>query len=94
MALAAGFLVLPGLGTGALGFEQNAAPAPQEDYLPIQSLGEEPPGPAEELPQSLHAAWCLGRYDTYDVGTNTFLTDNQLRRECVSPYGAGTDGAD
>ncbi|WP_074221199.1 BA14K family protein [Rhodovulum sp. ES.010] len=86
--------MLPGLGSVALGFEQNAAPAPQEDYLPLQSLGEDPPGPTEEPPQSLHAAWCLGRYDTYDVGTNTFLTDNKLRRECVSPYGAGTGGAD
>jgi hypothetical protein len=92
--LAAVLLLLPGLAGEVFGFEQSAAPAPQEDYLPIQSLGEEPPGPPEELPRSLHAAWCLGRYDSYDVETNTFLTDNQLRRECVSPYGSGTGGVD
>jgi len=94
VCLSAGVLMLPALGSAALGFEQNAAPAAPQDYLPIEGLGDEPPGPSGELPKSLHAAWCLGRYDTYDVETNTFLTDNKLRRQCVSPYGNGSGGSD
>jgi hypothetical protein len=32
-----------------------------------------------------HVAWCQNRYRSYDVGTNTFLGYDGVRRECVGP---------
>jgi hypothetical protein len=34
-----------------------------------------------------HYAWCQGRYNSYDIGSNTYLPSvYAARRQCVSPY--------
>ncbi len=33
-----------------------------------------------------HYQWCLKRYKTYDLFTNTYLATNGKRVQCISPY--------
>ena len=42
--------------------------------------------PRAEYVPSAHVRWCLNRYRSYDVRTDTFQPNRGPRRYCVSPY--------
>ena len=37
-------------------------------------------------PRNYHVEWCLGKYRSYDIRTNTYQPFNGPRRFCHSPY--------
>lgn len=65
-----------GLGLGMLGIIAGAAAARQAA----------PPPPPPGAMWDNHVRWCMGRYRSYDIGSNTFQPYGGPRQVCVSPY--------
>lgn len=65
-----------GLGLGMLGIIAGAAAARQAA----------PPPPPRGAMWDNHVRWCMGRYRSYDIGSNTFQPYGGPRQVCVSPY--------
>lgn len=42
--------------------------------------------PANPAPYNNHVAFCSGKYKTFDVNTNTFMSNAGYRKPCISPY--------
>lgn len=51
----------------------------------IQPRYHEVPRRVHRLPRA-HVAWCLDRYRSYDVYSNSFQPNHGPRRQCRSPY--------
>lgn len=87
---------LAAFGAGALIGGALAAPTYDEpEYVePVPRYVERPrysepvrryAGPSAGInPQ--HYDWCIGRYRSYDVGSNTFQPNYGPRQQCYSPY--------
>ncbi|SCZ45162.1 BA14K family protein [Afifella marina] len=91
-AAATAFVLSMALRSVALAYDLPPAPAQDENYVQAKSKDEPAPGPAGPLPDTLHAAWCSGRYKSYDPQTDTFVSDNNFKRKCVSPYSEEESG--
>lgn len=84
----------PLVGTGAGYYYRHhpdhipAYPRPLTGYpVPIYEVGALP-GPiiARRVVSDPHVDWCLDRYRSYDVGTDTYQPYHGPRRLCRSPF--------
>lgn len=37
-------------------------------------------------PGNAHFAWCINRYKSYDIGSDTYMSNSGHRKYCNSPY--------